>query len=109
MSSWIDDLMSGDDFVKRDSERLHAIIRTSQKTKYVTYMGINLNLMVHNVYSHTVLGDEFIPEVYRISFSRMRHTVFVLKLAVGHASLGKPVYARVVGFKTIVMCWGTVR
>ena len=58
--------MSGDDFVKRDFERLHDIIRTSQKTKYVTYMGINPNLMVHNVYSHTVLGDVFIPEVYRI-------------------------------------------
>ena len=86
MSKWFDDLMSGDDFVKRDSERLHDIIRTSQKTKYVTYMGINPNLMVHNVYSHAVLGDELIPEVYRISFSRMRLSSHRLRIEAGRWS-----------------------
>ena len=86
MSRWIFDLMSRDAFVKRDFERLHDIIRTSQKTKYVTYMGINPNLMVHNVYSHTVLGDEFIPEVYRISFSQMRLSSHRLRIEVGRWS-----------------------
>ena len=86
MSRWIGDLMSGDDFVKRDSERLHDMIRMSQKTKYVTYMSINPNLTVHNVYSHTVLGDEFIPEVYRISFSRMRLSSHRLRIEVGRWS-----------------------
>ena len=53
MPRWIDDLMSGEDFVKRDSERLYDIIRASQKTIYVVYLGIDPNLTVRYVYFHT--------------------------------------------------------
>ena len=45
--------MSEEDFVKRDSERLYDIIRASQKTICVVYLGINPNLTVRYVNFHT--------------------------------------------------------
>ena len=76
MPRWINELMSGKDFVKRDSERLYDIIRASQKTIYVAYLGINPNLAVRYVYFDYV---EFILEVYRISCSRMRLSSYRLR------------------------------
>ena len=57
-----------------------------RRKQYVTYLGINPTSTVHSVYSHTVLGYEFIPEVYKISFSQMRLSSRRLRNEVGCGS-----------------------
>ena len=56
------------------------------QTRYMTYMNINPNLNMHSIYSRRCSHIIFIPEHYRIAFTRMRTSSHRLKIETGRWS-----------------------
>ena len=55
------------------------------QTRFLTYVNINPNLTMHSVYDKRLRGD-FIPEHYRIAFTRMRTSSHRLRVETGRWS-----------------------
>ena len=70
LSRCIDNVLSNPDHIGSAKRVLHQRIATSSRSKFVTYRTINPNFDVHSVYFSK--DCSFLPEAYRISFSRIR-------------------------------------
>ena len=55
-------------------------------TRYTTYANINSDMSMHNVYARRYDRNSFIPEVYRIAFTRMRTSSHRLRIETGRWS-----------------------
>jgi hypothetical protein len=85
MSNFIDLVLGETDHVGVARNILQASISGSQRTRYITYAQLNPTLMVHNVYK-TPVDNVFIPEYYRLYFTRMRLSSHRLRIETGRWS-----------------------
>ena len=84
LSRCIDNVLSNPDHIGSAKRVLHQRIATSSRSKFVTYRTINPNFDVHSVYFSK--DCSFIPEAYRISFSRIRLSSHNLRIETGRWS-----------------------
>ena len=85
MSNSIDFILNNGDHIRTATDTLKQSISISERTKFSTYVVINPGLDVHPVYRPPV-GGVYIPERYRIQFTRMRLSSHRLKIEVGRWS-----------------------
>ena len=83
MFNYIENVLSDTDHVGTAGWLLRDKVRRSDRTKSTTYMEINPELSVHPVYSKSMSNECFIPECYRIYFSRMRLSSHRLRVELG--------------------------
>ena len=58
-------------------------IENGTTTRLITYFNINGDLSMHNVYARKYDRYSFIPEVYRLAFTRMRTSSHRLRIETG--------------------------
>ena len=61
-------------------------VANATTTRYTTYANINSDMSMHNVYARRYDRNSFIPEVYRIAFTRMRTSSHRLRIETGRWS-----------------------
>ena len=88
LSRYIDNVLSNPDHIGSAKRLLYHRIATSNRSKFVTYRTINPNFDVHSVYFSK--DCSFIPEAYRISFSRIRLSSHNLRIETGRWSRTPP-------------------
>ena len=81
LSRYIDNVSSNPDHIGSAKRVLYHRIATSNMSNFVTYRAINPNFDVHSVYFSK--DCSFIPEAYRISFSRIRLSSHNLHIETG--------------------------
>ena len=83
MWKYIDQLLKDDDILHNGQENLKQLIKSSEKSKLITYAEMNPEVIVHPVY---VRRDAVIPEHTRISFTRFRTSSHRLRIETGRWS-----------------------
>ena len=78
----IDSLLSTTNFINEANNKIFAKIRNSEKTRYITYLTLNPDLKTHHVYN----TKNYVPEIYRVSFTRFRLSSHNLKIETGRWS-----------------------
>ena len=84
MTRYIDNVCSTDNHIADAINNLHDQVNESQRTKFITYREINPDLSVHMVYSKRLIMQCYIPESYRISFTRLRLSSHQHRLGLGY-------------------------
>ena len=62
------------------------IVANATTTRYTTYTNINNDMSMHNVYARKYDRVSFIPEIYRLAFTRMRTSSHRLRIETGRWS-----------------------
>ena len=84
LSRYINNIINAGNHKTDDMLRLHDRIQESNRTKFMTFREINPDLRVHDVYA--LNNRHFIPEHYRIAFTRLRLSSHNLKIETGRWS-----------------------
>ena len=84
LSRYINNILTVNNHIAEANDNLHERIRTSIRTKFVTYYDINPTMVVPNVYA--VNNRSIVPEHYRIAFTRLRLSSHNLKIETGRWS-----------------------
>ena len=72
-------------FMERDLHDMTERVRNSEGTRFKTYVSLNPSLSMHDIYSRKA-RFEFVPEHYRIEFTRLRLSSHRLKVETGRWS-----------------------
>ena len=83
MSSYLESLRKCDDFIERDRVERIERVRSSERTKSITYRSINPEMDVHPIYKRS--GD-LVEDYLRMSFTRFRTSSHRLKIETGRWS-----------------------
>ena len=87
MQTYIDSIVNGGDVAKEELERIKLSVTNATGTKFRTYMSLNPELSVHNLYSSKA---PTIPDYLRITFSRFRLSSHRLRVEMGRWSRTPP-------------------
>ena len=78
--AYIINVIDGRNFVELAFQELRRKVQMSDASKFVFYRDVNPNLSINDVYFRR--GD-FVPEQYRIAFTRMRLSAHRLRIETG--------------------------
>ena len=81
MKKCINEIKNRDNYA--DVNTVKHSVANSVTTRFVTYANINSDMSMHNVYARKYNRDSFIPEVYRLAFTRMRTSSHRLRIETG--------------------------
>lgn len=81
MYNYINDIMNNFD-ANNDMNTMKEFILNSDRTRFITYAGINHRMDMHEVYAREY-KKSFVPEPYRMAFTRMRTSSHKLRVETG--------------------------
>ena len=80
----IDNILATPDHMETTKRVMYQRLNVSNRSKFIVYRNINPSYSVHSVYSSR--SSLLIPEVYRMSFSRLRLSSHRLRIETGRWS-----------------------
>ena len=81
---YIDNILANPDHMETTKRVMYQRLNVSNRSKFIVYRNINLSYSVHSVYSSR--SSILIPEVYRMSFSRLCLSSHRLRIETGRWS-----------------------
>ena len=83
MNVYLERLQNCDDFIRKDRDERVERVRTSERTKSVTYRAVNPTMDVHPIYKGC---EEPVDDYLRMSFTRFRTSSHRLRIETGRWS-----------------------